>query len=227
MKEYLENEFNGSLVYSFAFEGKTCWVASKIADTFGYRDTSKTIYQCINTALFEKQKEFDVLIDERLKAFKKIALEIMPSLKYVARLVIFYESGLYGFLQFSQKPEAIEFQKLIMQEVMNDFKKKFELEENEEFVTDKEKEKVIEYIEIEVDQSKCRRNLAIDIGRVNTEKMSLEDRGERFTSVVKSLDAFKEVIESIGISSEDKLLFYISLFREAGIELDLNFINNI
>ena len=225
MKEYLENEFNGSLVYSFAFEGKTCWVASKIADTFGYRDTSKTIYQCINTALFEKQKEFDVLIDERLKAFKKIALEIMPSLKYVARLVIFYESGLYGFLQFSQKPEAIEFQKLIMQEVMNDFRKNFELEENEEFVNNKGK--TIEYIEIEVDKSKYRRDLAIDIGRVNTEKMSLEDRGERFKSVVKSLDMFKEVIESIGISSEDKLLFYISLFREAGIELDLNFINNI
>lgn len=221
-RKYLETEFNGMIIHSFIFEGKTTWVASKIVESFGYKDISKTIYQCINTEVFERGTEFDILIDDRLKEFKRIAVELIPSLKYVARLVIFYEAGLYGFLQFSKKPEAAMFQQYIMKDLIKDFR--VNAFEKEDFCIGSE-EKFVEYIEIEVGEKN--NNNLIDIGKVNTEKMSLLDRSEIFKSVAKSLDTFKDVINHMNISNEEKLLFYVSLFREAGIELDLSFINSI
>ncbi|MGL5068741.1 MAG: hypothetical protein ACRC6T_13170 [Sarcina sp.] len=233
MEECLRNKFNGKWVYSFVWKNKICWIGTNIVEIFDYKNISATIAHTITSSLFEVGEEFDVLTGEELKKFKEMAVKVIPKIKHTARLVIFYESGLYGFLYSSQKLEARALQRFVIRDIMTEFRERIlgnqvkgmieKNTENIEYINDDND--VVKYIE--VDKSKCRRDLAIDIGRVDTEKMSLEDRGERFKSVVKSLETFKGLIESMNISSEEKLLFYISLFREAGVELDLSFINNI
>lgn len=48
---------------------------------------------------------------------------LVPSVKYYSQLTIFYEDGLYGFLQYSHKPIAIEFKKWVRREVLPDLRK--------------------------------------------------------------------------------------------------------
>lgn len=225
MKKYSKNEFKGKWIYSFIWKGKICWIGSNIVEVFEYKNISATIRHTITSSLFEVGEEFDVLTGEDLKEFKEIAVKVIPKIKYTARLVIFYESGLYGFLYSSQKTEARELQRFVIRDIMVEFREQIF---NNPIEKSHEEINYIEDINTDIKYKKVdRSNLVIDIGKVNTEKMSLSDRSEIFKSVAKSLDTFKDVINHMNISNEEKLLFYVSLFREAGIELDLSFINSI
>lgn len=99
MKKVVIENFEGEQVYTFVWNGKACWIASSVLNILGYSDTSKPIMECIETEDFEEGIEFEFITGEALKNFKKVICEAIPSLKYAARLIIFYEKGLYGFLQ--------------------------------------------------------------------------------------------------------------------------------
>lgn len=49
---------------------------------------------------------------------------LVPSVKYYSQLTIFYEDGLYGFLQYSHKPIAIEFKKWVRRDVLPELRKR-------------------------------------------------------------------------------------------------------
>lgn len=120
----LIREFNGNSIYTFMWNEKPCWIATDIARVFEYADPSTTISQCIKAERFEAGFEYEVLDGENLKGFKKGIKEIqVPYLKYMSKLTIFYEDGLYGFLQYSEKPIGIEFRKWLRREVLPSLRK--------------------------------------------------------------------------------------------------------
>lgn len=118
MNELLINEFEGNKIYSFIWNGRPCWIAIQIGDLLDYKEPSKAVFQCINSECFEIGKEYDILKKGYLKKFKVIASQAITSIKYAPRLIIFYEDGLYGFLQFSKKTVGINFKKWIRREVL-------------------------------------------------------------------------------------------------------------
>lgn len=120
----LMREFKGNNIYTFIWKGKPCWIATDIAKVFEYADPSTTISQCIKTEKFESGFEYEVLDGDNLKVFKKGIKEMqVPYFKYMSKLTIFYEDGLYGFLQYSEKPIGIEFRKWLRREVLPSLRK--------------------------------------------------------------------------------------------------------
>lgn len=119
----LMREFNGNNIYTFIWKGKPCWIATDIAKAFGYIDPSRTINNCIKSERFEKEFEYEILEGNNLRVFKDIVGDTISNKERVARLTIFYEDGLYGFLQYSEKPIGIEFRKWLRREVLPSLRK--------------------------------------------------------------------------------------------------------
>ncbi|MCT4664839.1 MAG: phage antirepressor KilAC domain-containing protein [Flavobacteriales bacterium] len=128
MNEMIINEFAGTNIHTFMWNGKPCWIANEILSVFDYADSSKTIQQCIQAEEFEINIEYDVLRGLELKNFKELVnkvttSEVVTSLKYVPQLIIFYEDGLYGFLQYTDKPIGVKFRKWLRNEVLPSIRK--------------------------------------------------------------------------------------------------------
>lgn len=121
MNNLIVKDFDGIKVHTFIWNGKPCWIANEIVSLFNYADTSKTIQQCIEAEEFEGGIEYEVLVKDDLRAFK-IMVNSLTTVKVVsqntANLAIFYEDGLYGFLQYTDKPEGIKFRKWIRRVVL-------------------------------------------------------------------------------------------------------------
>lgn len=112
-------------------------MANDIAKVLNYQDESTTINKCINSEGFEVGDEYEVLNGDRLDKFKKdIEKFSVPSIKYFSKLTIFYEDGLYGFLQYSHKPIAIEFKKWIRREVLPELRETGSYSINNNFETE-------------------------------------------------------------------------------------------
>jgi len=116
-------EFNGNEIHTFVWNNKPCWIANEIVSIFDYADPSKTIQDCISAEEFELGVEYDLLKGDNLKAFKELVGKVttsavVTSLKFVPQLTIFYEDGLYGFLQYTDKPIGVQFRKWIRRDVL-------------------------------------------------------------------------------------------------------------
>lgn len=117
----ITREFEGHAVHTFVWNGKPCWIASEIVSLFGYADTSVTIRQCIEAEDFEVGIEYDVLTGKALHQFKAMVHELTKSnlvSQHTRNLTIFYEDGLYGFLQYTEKPVGVRFRKWVRRVVI-------------------------------------------------------------------------------------------------------------
>ncbi|MGL4990512.1 MAG: BRO family protein [Sarcina sp.] len=124
MNDLIIKTFKGNEVFSFIWNNKPCWVATDIADLFGYSQKSRAISDCIIKENFEVGIEYDVLEGERLKCFKEIFKEKLGETKYAPKVVILFEEGIYGFLAYTQMPLGVEFRQWIRKEVMTDIRKR-------------------------------------------------------------------------------------------------------
>lgn len=113
MKNVLVEKFRGLEVFNFVWKGRLCWIGMDITQLLGYENPSKGIAHCISAEKFEVGKEYDVLKRDELKIFKKMISNEERFSKFirVPKIVILYEEGLYGILQYSQKDLAIEFKR--------------------------------------------------------------------------------------------------------------------
>ncbi|WP_252237454.1 Bro-N domain-containing protein [Clostridium sp. ZBS17] len=121
MSNLIVKEFNGDKIYTFICNNRPCWIANQIVSMFDYADSSTTIRQCINTEKFEIGIEYEVLKGTELRKFKKAAnsqTKIELVRKNVNQLTVFYEDGLYGFLQYTDKPIGVEFRKWLRRDVL-------------------------------------------------------------------------------------------------------------
>ncbi|WP_077746840.1 BRO family protein, partial [Clostridioides difficile] len=107
-------------IYTFMWKEKSCWIANQIVGLFDYADVSKTIQDCIKAEDFEIEQEYDVLKGNEFNDFvttlNVVANNIISN--KARSITIFYEDGLYGFLQYTDKPIGVQFRKWLRREVL-------------------------------------------------------------------------------------------------------------
>lgn len=147
MDELIIKEFNDNEIVTLILNNKVCWIAKDIAKVLGYENQSKAVNQCINSEKFECGIEYDVLSGDKLREVKKlIGVTHMSGLKQIPKLVIFYEEGLYGFINYSELPIGISFRKWLRREVLIELKKKDLYHEENDFYP---KDKIDKLIDID------------------------------------------------------------------------------
>ena len=232
MKNLFINDFKGKRVYSFIWNDKPCWVAIQLAELLEYKEISKVISNCIKVEDFEKGLEYDVLRGNKLKQFKNLVSQYDDSmLKQTPSLVIFYEDGLYGFLQYTQMPIGVEFRKWIRREVMPQIRK------TGSFTMDKlESERTSNVSDSEDKLSSDVDNLSysdfMDVKGSSNMRFSSSykaskssgvgfdlDKFSRFKDVTFNVKIFKELMDISGVPAAQQLIFLRSLFEESGMDL--------
>ena len=122
MNNLIVKEFNGNKIYTFIWNNKPCWIANQIVSMFGYAEPKVTINQCIESEEFEIGVEYEILKFNELKQFKELVKNTVTSSevinKHTPQLIIFYEDGLYGFLQYTDKPIGVQFRKWLRRDVL-------------------------------------------------------------------------------------------------------------
>ena len=235
LKNLFINDFKGKRVYSFIWNGKPCWVAIQLAELLEYKEISKVISNCIKVEDFEKGLEYDVLRGNKLKQFKNLVSQYDDSmLKQTPSLVIFYEDGLYGFLQYTQMPIGVEFRKWIRREVMPQIRKtgSFTLDksdnlEGERISTvsaseDKLSSDVDNLSYSDFTDVKSSSNMRFSSSYKASKSSSVGfdlDKFSRFKDVTLNVKIFKELMDISGIPAPQQLIFLRSLFEESGMDL--------
>ena len=115
-------EFNKNKIHVFIWNNKPCWIANEITRAFGYFNSKSVITRCIEAEEFEQGVEYDILKYSELKNFKKALNDTILDLEAIGKnassLVVFYEDGLYGFLQYTNKPIGVQFRKWLRRDVI-------------------------------------------------------------------------------------------------------------
>ncbi|WP_297518642.1 BRO family protein [uncultured Clostridium sp.] len=117
-KKFLTTQFNGYNICTYLWNGKVCWVAIQIVKSFKYLTPSKIIYHCIKRECFIEGLDYNILTGDTLKIFKESANLNNTDIRYAPKLIIFYESGLLGFLSYCDKPEAMPFKSLVRHKIL-------------------------------------------------------------------------------------------------------------
>ncbi|MGL4453006.1 MAG: BRO-N domain-containing protein [Sarcina sp.] len=221
--EVFVDEFYGQKVLTVICEGRVCWLAVQMATVLEYDEPSKAISYCLKVEEFEKGIEYDVLSGAKLKDFKNALKEYDDEiLKFVPKVVIFYEEGLFGFLQFSHKPIGAKLRKWIRKEVKPKIMKRLGGKENYLLNSDinsdsdntyNNKMNLIEGKYIEVD--KLNNNL---------DKNDFDiDKFQRLRIVSDTAKMLKSLLDDVDTDSICKLAVIKTLFSEVGIELPIYF----
>lgn len=122
--DLITKNFKNEKIHSFIWNGKVCWSGSSIAELFGYNQPRRALYDCIRREKFEEEIEHTTLEGDELKNFKEVFSDVLGDLKFAPKIVILYETGLYGFLSYTEMPLGVEFRNWIRKEVMPTLREK-------------------------------------------------------------------------------------------------------
>ena len=206
MKNVLAKEFNGVRVYSFIWKGQVSWIAVEVAKAIGYVEKSKPIGNCIKKEQFEEGVEYEMVSGDELKELKKVIKIDEDYLKYSPKLILFYEIGLYGFLQYTKLEAGIEFRTWIRREVLPEIR-----------------EKGYYALPSIVDEIKVETNTVNNVGTQNNMKDYPDDfdvdKFQRLRLANDTIKIFKGVLDDITLDSKYKFLLMKKIFVESGINL--------
>lgn len=208
MENKIKKCFNGFDIYTFIWNGRPCWLANNIVEMLGYANASKTIKQCIEREKFRSgiNGEYEELGGTELKLFKEIMSDaIGEKMKYVSKIFVFYEKGLYGFLQYTAKPVGVTFRFWIREEVLPELKAKgmYILEDSEIRKKPQKKKNLLQYSGL---------GSEFDI-----------DKFQRLRLVNESVKSLEKYLDKIENNDLQKLKIIQTLYLEVGIELPMNF----
>ena len=198
--DLVTKEFRSKKISSLVWKEKVCWDGASIAELFGYTQTRRAVYDCIKREGFEEGVEYDTLSGEELKEFKEVFGDIVVGLKFAPKIVILYESGLYGFLAYTKMPLGVEFRTWIRNEVMPTIRKKgyYVMDGAGLPVDDIQKDVVIS-------------NSSYD--KFSTEKM------ERYRIAFETAKMFEPMLDKLTKDTSYKFLYLKQIFVDAGLKL--------
>lgn len=168
MNDLFIKKFHDEEIITLILNNRICWIAKDVAKILGYDDPSKAINQCIKAEKFEYGLEYEILAGDKLKEVKKlIGVTHISYLKQTPKLVIFYEEGLYGFINYSKLPIGISFRKWLRREGLPELRAKGTYSINKESYNDDlkdDKENLVTDIQ---NKSNKRRNLNLVLETLN------------------------------------------------------------
>ncbi|MGL5068373.1 MAG: BRO family protein [Sarcina sp.] len=224
MKRLFIESFNGYKVCSVIYNGKPCWAGIEIAKFLGYEETSHAISNCLAIEKFREGIEYEVLRGENLKQFKNImGDEITKSVKYAPKLVIFYEPGLYGFLQYTEKPLGVTFRTWIREEVVPQIRVTGAYVLDDDFYN-KTYNSDIEFTCVKdtelAKEEKVSTKVIIKDNSLDLPQSDFDvDKFQRIRVVTEALKIMNGVLNEVGASSEYKFELMKVVFEESGISL--------
>ena len=201
MNDLIVKQFKNDIFYNFVWNNKPCWIAVEVADLFGYAQKSRPISNCIRREKFEIGVEYDVLEGEDLKLFKEVFVDEVSQYKYVPKIFVFYEEGLYGFLAYTEMPLGIEFRNWIRREVMPALREKGYYVSNEEKM-----------------QVNYKKETSKDMLRKTTTN-NTGDKLDKLKAAYDSAMMFKELLDDMTLDSTYKFLLIKQIYLDAGINL--------
>ena len=221
MKKVFIDNFCGQEVLTIIWRGKSCWFANRVAEILEYDDSSKAITYCLKVEEFDVGIDYDILSGDDLKEFKSILKESnINNLKYASKIIIFYEDGLFGFLQFSHKPIGAKFRKWIRKEVKPKIIKKIgDGKSSISLCSDGENESIGNNLNVAYGKY-------IEVDKLNSNYNSSDfdvDKFQRLRLANESAKLLKELLDDVDTDSICKLAVIKTLFSEAGIELPIYF----
>ena len=202
MNGKLKKHFNDTEICTFIWNGKPCWAANNIAEMLGYINTSKTIMNCIKREQFicSLNNEYEILVGDDLKLFKGLMdVELREKFKYAPKIIIFYEKGLYGYLQYTEKPLGITFRFWIRDEVLPEIRRNgyYSVEES-----NSKKKKLL---------TQCKVSNDFDV-----------DKFQRLRFANETMKAFKESLDKVTDNEMKKLKVYQAIYAEVGINIPID-----
>ncbi|WP_297518701.1 BRO family protein [uncultured Clostridium sp.] len=113
-------------LHTMIWNGRPCWIGKEIVKGLDYSNGSAVLNECIERMGFEPDIEYKILEGEELSKFRNIANSIIPSVISVKarKLIILFEPGLYGVLQYSTRPAGLKFSRWVRREVVPELRKK-------------------------------------------------------------------------------------------------------
>lgn len=215
MNDLLVKEFEGEPIYNFIWKDKPCWIALDVAKTIGYKDKSRAVNATIKRENFKEEKEYSILTEDELREFKEIFGEYITDVKYISKIIIFYEEGLYGFLAASRMDKGVEFRTWIRREVMPQIREKgsYTLEK-----VKVEKSNVDNRLmSLEKENKRLKKEL-YDL------KSSLDfdiDKFQRLKMAYETSKIFKDLLDDITLDSKYKFLVLKKIFNDSGFEIPM------
>ncbi|MGL5615900.1 MAG: BRO family protein [Sarcina sp.] len=201
INDLLTKQFGNKKINNLVWRGKVCWEGANIADLFGYTQTRRAVYDCIQREKLQEKKDYETLMGEDLKEFKEVFSEVLENIKFAPKIVIFYESGLYRFLAYTKMPLGVEFRAWIGNEVMPTLRKKgYYVMDGVELPTETVPKK--EFVHNDSSYSKF-----------STEEM------ERYRIAFETAKMFEPLIDKITKDPVYKFLCLKQIFVDAGIEI--------
>lgn len=201
MNDLIVKKFKNEDFYNFVWNNKPCWIGTDVAEIFGYSQKRKAIFDCIKREVLEEGIEYDILSGEDLKVFKEIFLEQLGDTKYAPKVIIFYEAGLYGFLNYTEMPLGIEFKNWIRRDVVPTLREKgyYIMEDVDVDIENLERSEIV--------------HKDFEDRKFSTEKL------EAYRMAFESAKIFEPLLNKITKDSTYKFLCLKKLFVDAGIEI--------
>ncbi|MGL4760136.1 MAG: BRO family protein [Sarcina sp.] len=201
INDLVTREFKNQKIRSLIREGKVCWNGAEIANFFGYTQTRRAVYDCIQRENLQEGRDYETLVGEELKEFKEVFSEILGDMKFAPKIVILYESGLYRFLAYTKMPLGIEFREWIGSELMPTLREKgYYVMDGVELPTEN------------IQKSELVHSVS-GFDKFSTEKM------ERYRLAFETAKMFESSIDKITKDPIYKFLCLKQIFVDAGIEL--------
>ena len=200
MNNLITQNFNGYEIHTFIWNEKPCWIASEIAEVLNYTNISQILSRCTKLDDFEEGIEYEILRKDKLKDFvDNINISTHTFVNNKTRnLIILYEYGLYGFLQYSKTPTNRAFKKWIRRSLLPQFK-------NNQY-----------------SQSSENNNLLSS--NINISKLTLEEvqtNIQYFDLAYNNIEILNKIMIENNLSPQDKLAVISKIYSDLNIELPL------
>ena len=201
INDLVTKKFKNKQIRSLIRDGKVCWNGSEIANFFGYTQTRRAVYDCIQRENLQEGRDYETLVGEDLKEFKEVFSEILGEMKFAPKIVILYETGLYRFLAYTKMPLGVEFREWIGVEVMPTLREKgYYVMEGVELPTEN------------IQKSEPVHNVS-NFDKFSTEKM------ERYRLAFETAKMLEPSLNKITKDPIYKFLCLKQIFVDAGIEI--------
>lgn len=212
MENFLTTQFNGKNIATYLWMNKPCWIAIQIVKLFDYLAPSKVLFHCIKRECFVKGLDYEILTGDTLRRFKASTGLNTTDIRYAPKLIIFYESGLYGFLGYSDKPEATPFKSFVRHKILPSIRR--------------DGCYVINDLNNSIHSTNFKNEEPIVTSNIDTDK--IDDLDQSNITSKNYFEKIKPYIDTADISNNAKLNLILNLYESLGFSIgNKNFIDNL
>ena len=194
MDKVVKKIFFGKLVHGFVLKGRICWIGTELTKVLDYKDSVRTAGDFVRSKDMKIGRDYDYIVDYKLDEFKCLFDEdLLDEVKSLNKIIIFYESGVYKFLEYTRKPLALILENWLKLEIIP------LLSVGEDYILDQG----------------CKNDVLVVDAKY--------DKFDRLKTAIEGAGLLNKLLDDAHIDSIGRLAVVKVLFSECGIELSIYF----